>query len=172
VNESGKQRSEKRNVIIVNTNHISVSKLNTEENSQNKLIHGEAKRVNAFECKPNSSDDVFLDKPKFEDKKYETEYKKLTKDNRSMHQTPQEMSSKLQDSTRSYSEVNNGRTVNNTPLTMTNNGKHEQSISRIENNRNPNSKASSNKTEVLINSSYDDRKNFGTIIKRKKSSMA
>jgi hypothetical protein len=171
--ESGKQTSEKGNIIIVNTNQSSVSKLNTEENYQNKRINGEAKSVTSFECKSHSFDDVFLDNAKSE-KKCETEDKKLKKDNRSMHQTSQEMSSNLQDSTRSYSEVNNELTVTDTSLTMKNEGKHEQSTTRKENNRNPNttkSKVSSKKAEGIINSSYDERKTSGTVTKRKKSSM-
>jgi hypothetical protein len=162
--ESGKQTSEKSKVKILNTNQSSVSKLNTEENAHNKLINGEAKRVTSFECKPES-----------DEMKTESADKKLIKDNRRMHQTSQETSSSLQDSTRSYSEVNNGTSVNEISLTMTNNVKHEQSITLKENNRNPNttnSKASSNKAEGIIKSSYDERKLSDKVIKRKKSSMA
>ena len=92
VNGPGKQTFEKCCVKIVNTNQSSVSKLNTEENSQKKLINRETKRVTSLDCKPNSFDDVLLDKTKSDEKKSETEYKKVIKDNRSMHQTSQEIS--------------------------------------------------------------------------------
>ena len=80
MNGPGKQTFEKYCVKIVNTNQSSVSKLNTEENSQKKLINREAKRVTSLDCKPNSFDDVLLDKTKSDEKKSETEYKKVIKD--------------------------------------------------------------------------------------------
>ena len=57
MNGPGKQTFEKYCVKIVNTNQSSVSKLNTEENSQKKLINREAKRVTSLDCKPNSFDE-------------------------------------------------------------------------------------------------------------------
>ena len=85
------------------------------------------------------------------------------------------MTSSLQDSTRSCSEVDNESTVTDTSLAMTNNGKHVQSTTWKDNNRNPyttNLRVSSNKAEVVINSCYDERQTSDTGIKRKKSSMA
>ena len=92
-----------------------------------------------------------------------------------MHQTSKEISSSLQERIRPYSEVNNEGTVNATSLTTTINVKHEQSTIWKDNIRNPNTTdltASSNTTEVIRNSSYDERKTSDTVIKRKKSSLA
>ena len=62
MNESRKQNQS--NVLIEAVNQSYISKQNTEENSQNKLINEEAKTVTSLECKPNSFDDVFPDKTK------------------------------------------------------------------------------------------------------------
>ena len=101
MNELRKQNQS--NVIIEAVNQSSISKLNTEKKSRNKLLNEEAKRVASFECKPTSFDDVFLDKTKSDEKETETKYKK---------KTPQEMSSSLQDTTRK-----DNRNPNTTNLT-------------------------------------------------------